>query len=156
MSKPGGQNVRAALAVLLRQCADYLEGLPDSEIDALIAGEVELRLSIGGRKPSQGKKSLPRLDAARLDELAIQLRGLQSRDEGERLLKNAISTKVALELLAKRIDVPARREDRLEDLRRRIIDATIGFRLGSAAIQGPHARRDRPDGSSPMPQSTSR
>lgn len=50
-------------------------------------------------------------------------------------MRDLLPTKSALEAIARHLDVAIRREDRLDDLVRRIVEATIGFRLSSAAIQ---------------------
>jgi len=51
-------------------------------------------------------------------------------------LEAAQLTRRNLEALARSFEVPVRKEDNLERLRDRIIDATIGARLNSQAIRG--------------------
>jgi hypothetical protein len=68
---------------------------------------------------------------------------MDNRASGEQLLHEVTPTRSALETLARHLDVAVRREDRQEDLVRRIIESTIGFRLSSAAIQGRTLGRNR-------------
>jgi len=156
MSDPRADIVRMALVRLLRRCADSLSEMSDEEIDAIVSGELDLNLSFVRKKPPPPKKQPALLDEPRLTELSIRLRALPSREAGDRLLEDNAPTRSALEVVARYLDVPVRKEDRAEDLRRRIIEATIGFRLGSAAIQGSQMRRDARETERPSPQGTSR
>ncbi len=156
MSDPRSESVRSALVRLLRSCVDYLADLPDRDVDAFVSGDIDLRLSILRKKTPKPKKQPVQLDDSRLAELSAQLRALPSRDEGNRLLEDCAPTKSALEVIARYLDVPVRKEDRAEQLRRRIIEATIGFRLSSAAIQGEHTARAPHETGTPSTQGTSR
>ena len=59
-----------------------------------------------------------------------------SREEGAALLKEKCSTKEELTRLAKYLDLPVQKLDKIDQISERIIEATIGFRIRSAAIQG--------------------
>lgn len=150
------QNVRsaqAAFAIMLRRCADYVESLPQSDVDALLNGDLEVRVTLVSKKHSRQPKQRPALDAAQLAELASRLRSLNSRAEGERVLEETVSSRSGLEAVARHLRLPARREDRREDLVQRIIEGTIGFRLSSAAVQGRSTgARSTEDSSSLFPQ----
>ena len=143
MNNKNPESARLALVVMLRRCADYLAALPPDEVDALLDGELELRLSVIAKKGKTKKKATPVLDAEQLANVAASLRTMDNRSSGEQLLHEVAPTRAALESLARHLDVAARREDRQDDLVRRIIDSTIGFRLSSAAIQGRTVGRNR-------------
>ena len=143
MSDHGNESTRQAFVAMLRACADYLSTLPDGNVDAFLNGELELKFSVVAKKRKRKRQKIAALDAAQLSEIASRLRSLDNRADGERLLRADASSKSALELLARHLDVAVRREDRLDDLLKRIIEATIGFRLSSAVIQGQTAARHR-------------
>jgi len=47
-------------------------------------------------------------------------------------------SKIDIENIAKKLDVPFQKKDSIEKLKYKIIERTIGFRLRSQAIQGVH------------------
>lgn len=143
MNDHGNESTRQAFVAMLRACADYLSTFPDGKIDAFLNGELELRFSGVAKKGKRKRQKAAALDAEQLSEIASRLRSLDNRADGKQLLRTSASSKSALELLARHLDVAVRREDRLDDLLKRIIEATIGFRLSSAAIQGRTAARHR-------------
>lgn len=135
-SRHDNASTRDALVAMLRACADCLSELPASEVDAVINGELELRVTTVGKKSRRKKQHAAVLEADQLSAIVSRLRSLDSRAAGERLLREVAPSKSALEVLARHLDIGVRREDRLDGLVRRIIEATIGFRLSSAAIRG--------------------
>ena len=137
------ESARMALVAMLHKCADYLAALPANEVDALLDGELELRLSVIAKKGKTKKKTVSALDAEQLANIAAQLRAMDNRAGGEQLLQEVAPTKITLEAIARYLDVAVRREDRQDDLARRIIDSTIGFRLSTAAIHGRNGGRNR-------------
>ena len=134
-------STRDALAALLRACANSLAELPASEVDAVLNGELELRLITVDKMSRRKRQNAVALEVEQLSEIASRLRSLDSREAGERLLGEVAPSKSALEALARYLDVGVRREDRLDGLVRRIVEATIGFRLSSAAVRGRTAVR---------------
>jgi hypothetical protein len=103
---------------MLRQCADYLSQMPANDIDALMAGELELRLSVRAKKSKARAKHTTALGRDQLIDIASRLRALDSRADGERLLRAMAPSKGTLGAVARHVDVPIRREDRHEDLLR--------------------------------------
>ena len=128
---------------MLRRYADYLSTLPPDDIDALLDGELELRLSVVTKKRKAKKKSSPSKDSEQLANIVTSLRAMDNRASGEQLLHELAPTRATLESLARHLDVAVRRDDSLDDLLRRIIESTIGFRLSTATIQGRSPVRNR-------------
>jgi len=143
MNEQGQETARAAVASMLRRCADFLESLPPRDVHAVIRGEVELRLSLVAKKPPSRKKPSVVLDSNVIAQTQSKLRTMNSRGDGELLLKQIAPTKSALETLARSLDLPIRKSDNTRNLRDRIIESTIGYRLASAAIQGKALQGDR-------------
>ena len=144
MSNQDNESTLQAFVAMLRACADFLSTLPSGDVDAFLKRELDLRLSVVRKKgKSTRKEKVAALDAAQLPEIASRLRSMENRAEGERLLRDVAPSKSALEMLGRHLDVAVRREDRLDDLLHRIIEATIGFRLSSAAVRGRTAVRHR-------------
>jgi len=147
MPEHNSETVRSALVALLRKCADYLASVSTEEAEAIAQGEIELRISLNPRKGTRTPKSIRALDDSSLRDISGKLRSLESRDEGHRLLEKVAPTKAALTSLARHLDITVRKGELSNDLTRRIIESTIGYRLASAAIQGRIPSRGRDDSS---------
>ena len=141
MSNHDNESARRVFVVMLRAFADYLSALPASEVEALLNGERELQLAVVNKRGKRKRQKAAAPDVAQLSEIASRLHSLDNRADGERLLRDVAPSRSALDMLARHLDVAVRREDRLDDLLRRIIEATIGFRMSSAAVQGRTAVR---------------
>jgi hypothetical protein len=70
-----------------------------------------------------------------LGELETSLRSMSSREEGFKLLESFLGTKKALEHFAREIDTPLLKSDKIDLIKKKIIEATIGYRLRSNSIQ---------------------
>lgn len=129
------------IAKLLHRLAQILERSSAAELEALLEGRASLvvsnRSGVGRRGSLDGelKKRRPR-SGKDLAKLGVQIRQLESRDAGLRLLLRAQLTKNELEELARLMDLPVLREDDSERLRQKIVEACIGARLNSQAIRG--------------------
>ena len=143
MSKQDNESTRQAFVAMLRACADHLSTLPAGDVDAFLNSELELRLSVVRKKGKPKRQKAAALNAAQLSDISSRLRSMENRADGEQLLRDVASSKSALDMLARHLDVAVRRDDRLHELLHRIIEATIGFRLSSAAVQGRAAVRHR-------------
>jgi hypothetical protein len=61
---------------------------------------------------------------------------MASRQEAQAFLDARYSSKKAMEMIARRLDLPIVRQDKVEDLRDKVVEATVGARIRSQAIQG--------------------
>lgn len=64
------------------------------------------------------------------------LNAFDKRDQGIDYLNKKTKTKEDLVQLAKYLDKPIQKNDNIEQIRDKVIESTIGYRLRSAAIQG--------------------
>jgi hypothetical protein len=142
MPEQDHSTVQAALVEILRRAADYFATLPPGDAAALVNGDLELRLSVGVRKRRPSGKT-HKADTTDLVEIVSKLRSFENRRDGELLLKDVAPTRRTLEALARHIDIPVRKSERAEEISRRIVESTIGYRLASAAIQGQSSKQSR-------------
>jgi hypothetical protein len=128
-------------AKLLRLVADLLDQNSIAELEDLVEGRANLVISRGqtarqgGVRPRDVEKRR-QPNGRDLSEAVARLRELESRDAGFTLLTTLQLTKRDLEEMARLIDVPVVREDDAAQLRRKIIEESIGSRLNSEAIRG--------------------
>lgn len=126
------------IAKVLHELAQTLERSSTADLGALLAGRAALVISsqsAAARRGAAPKKRRQR-SVKDLAGLGAQLRQLESREDGSRLLIRAQLTKDELEELARLMDLPVYREDDSQRLRDKIVEASIGARLNSQAIRG--------------------
>jgi hypothetical protein len=135
-------NQKEILIKLLHRLSESLELATASEIEELLSGRAFLAISKENplsRNPRKRETGLQKRDQRNLKHLGtivVQLRRLESRNEGWSLLDRAQLTKKDLEDLARLMDLPVSREDDAERLRQKIVQESIGARLDSQAIRG--------------------
>jgi hypothetical protein len=130
------------IAKLLRRLSETLERASPGDIEELLSGQAALVISkanLSGRnsgKRESGGQRREQRSKKQLGGIVVELRQLESREEGSRLLGRAQLTKKELEELARLMDLPVSREDDAERLRQKIVEESIGARLNSQAIRG--------------------
>lgn len=122
------------VASALRRLAAALERMSDEEIARLNEPGTEIEIKVLRRR-SKDEELTP---GARLDltDVVAKLTAAASRSDASRFLDDSFGTKKALEQIARHLDVVVSKQDKAETLRDRIIEATVGARLRSEAIQG--------------------
>lgn len=120
-------------AAALRRVAAALERMSDEELARLSEPEAEIEIKVLRRRLKDGPAPEARLD---LVNIALKLTGAASRSEACAFLDEGFGTKKALEQIARHLDVVVSKQDKAESLRDKIVEATVGARLRSEAIQG--------------------
>ena len=139
------QSNKEALVGLLRDLARQIQSLEPSDVDDVLAGAAKLEVRVeNGKRPTRTKSRTP-VDEE-LYQVARTLRELTKREDGEKLLDERASSKDDMVRLSRILDLPVQKRDTAEQLRSRLIESTIGFRLRSAAIQGTPAKSPASEG----------
>ncbi|MFM5184058.1 hypothetical protein ACEUAF_09950 [Aeromonas veronii] len=135
---------------ILDAISDKLSKLSKHEFDSIADGSSKIEISIV-RKEAKNKdlknKDLKNKDLKNNDKnistkadifyrIVSRLGDATSRDAGIIILEEMIPLKNDLELFAKYIDVVVNKSDRVESIKNKIVDATVGAKLRSGAIQG--------------------
>ena len=71
---------------------------------------------------------------------------MENREDGAALLAKTCKKKDDLKTLARHFDIPILSKDTVASLRDKIVEAAIGYRLRSKAIQEPHPSPVNPNG----------
>lgn len=120
-------------ASALRRLAAAVERMSDDELARLNEPGTEIEIKVLRRRAKDELPSEARLD---LVDIIAKLTAFPSRAEASRFLESGFETKKVLEQIARHLDVPVLKQDKTETLRDKIIEATVGARLRSEAIQG--------------------
>jgi hypothetical protein len=139
MNTSKSDSVGVQVARLLRALAALVEKSDPDQVAALLRSRTAA-LSGGVERPTQKGLFTRATVPPDLPKLAQELRALNSREEGHALLSEASLTRRELETLGRLIDTPIVKTDNMQRLTERIIEASIGSRLSSAAIRGNHTK----------------
>ncbi|QUX98098.1 hypothetical protein C0J08_06770 [Marinomonas sp. CT5] len=110
-----------------------LESLSESDIKKLNSGEYSLALKV--LKKNQSQEGKPELDTKKANLVLDELKACNSRDSGYEILNNNFKNKNELEWFAKQIDIFVMKQDKVDKIREKIIEGTVGATLRSSAIQ---------------------
>lgn len=121
---------------LLRDLEKQLQAINDQEYENILNGTTSIELRVIIQRQGKGRLKKVRLMEPQMLEIRNALEKLETREEGVKLLKEKCKFKKDLIQLSKYIDIPVQKSDKVEQLIERIIEASIGYRVRSAAIQG--------------------
>jgi len=130
-----------ALSILLRQFADLLENLDDQDVEKIIRYHSKLLISGTDASKSLKKISPAPLSNTDIDTVRNNLKTVSTRETAEALLNEWAPKKAQLEAVAKALSVPVQKIDTADQIKNKIIDATVGYRLRSHAIRGEDTSR---------------
>ena len=123
------------IAVVLKLLLEIVESATPEELEELRSVKLEALLApvrqqrVGRPDPSLKNRTVE------FERLKNALGDTKTRDEALSMLSREVLTKKELEVLARSLDLPVLREDNIDRLTRKIIEATVGSRLNSEAIR---------------------
>jgi hypothetical protein len=119
---------------ILQKLASALDDLSQDELAKLLDDSYSIEIKITRKRTQEERPtSAHEVDIHLIIE---QLTSCASREDAQIFLVNNHPTKKSLELIARKLDIPIIRQDTLVVLRDKVIEATVGARMRSQAIQG--------------------
>jgi len=128
-------NVKKILKECLTSALTLVDELTESDLEKLSSGNYKLSLKVIRSNSNKTGKEKRKLDADSLNSLVDELKFAKSRDEGMIIIEKNLKNKSELETFAKQIDVAIMSNDKVLQIKENIVDATVGARLRSNAIQ---------------------
>jgi hypothetical protein len=122
------------LLIVFRRLTEALDSLSEEELKKLADPQFSVEIRAIRRRSKDEPSLLPADTTAK--EAIDQLSLLPSRQDAHAFLDSKFSSKKGLEFIARSLDIPIIRQDKVEDLRDKIVEATVGARIRSQAIQG--------------------
>lgn len=122
------------MAIAFRRVAEALELLSEEEVKKLSEPQYSLEIRLVRRRSKDDSASA--LQETDIAEMIKQLIALPSRQDAQTHLERHFPTRKTLEPIARFLDIPIVKQDKVEALRDKIIEATVGARIRSQAIQG--------------------
>lgn len=127
-------NPEFTILTVFRRISEALDGLPTDELQRLSDPQYTLEIRAVRRRSKE--ESTNNVSSEEAKVVIETLTALSSRQEAQALLDSRFPTKKNLEAIARRLDIPIVRQDKVEELRDKIVEATVGARIRSQAIQG--------------------
>lgn len=122
-----------ALALILNKVLSGVMNLSSEDVDKLSDKGYDIELRVVRKRTKDEVEQVPLEDFKALVE---KLTSFSSRDEASDFLLRTFETKKSVEQLARSLDIPILKQDKVETLRDKIIEATVGARIRSEAIKG--------------------
>lgn len=122
------------IITIFRRIAEAVDALSEDEIKRLSDPQYEVELR-AVRRRSKDELAKPQ-EPINVEEIIRELTNSANRQDAQAYLDSKYSSKKLLELIARQLDIPIIRQDKVEFLRDKVIEATVGARLRSQAIQG--------------------
>lgn len=143
--------------ILMNSLAEAARALSEEEVSAVLEGRARLIVYVEDVKRRKSDRHMASASEERegigLLEAADNLKGMTTREAGTSYLQVHFKNRMDLVRLARILDIPIRERDPRSKMEERIVDATIGFRLRSDAIQNrteaEPAQQDRVPGEAP-------
>ncbi len=119
---------------ILTEIVTQIGRLSNSDFEKINDGTYEISINVKKKLSDTVKK-----------ETISQLNDCKSREAGIAILTSAFKNMKELEQFAKSIDVLVLKQDKIDHVREKIIEATVGAVLRSNAIQGKKISKERND-----------
>ena len=132
-----------AFSSLLSDVAKAVRKLPEDQFRKLVEGRLRTKISfeerhrsvsVGRVKP--GRPSIGIIPEDDLRGIRAKLDMAQSRDDGYRIVLDALPERERLFAFARFLDLPVRKGDKAENVRDKIVAFTVGRRLSGEAVRG--------------------
>ncbi len=117
----------------LRRLSFLIAGLSSDELNKLADDSYALELKITKKRNRDDTHEFFEVDVT---SIISKLSTFASREAAQDFLSAGYSSRKALEPIARALDIPIVKQDKVEQLRDKIIEATVGARIRSIAIQG--------------------
>ena len=122
---------------LLTSVLKLVGSLTNENLKDIESGNFELSLKISEKNTQKSPPpSSLLLDEILMKKINDELDSAKSRNDGLEIIESSLKKKTELVAFAKFIDVATMKSDRVDEIKNKIVDATVGARLRSGAIQG--------------------
>ncbi len=117
---------------ILNRLSEIIANLPNENIQKFLDGTYEIKF-VKAKNTSEHNEYIPSFNA---NEIIDKLKNLDSRENAKTYLgEQGIVSKKDLEVLARQLDIPIVKTNKVDDLKTKIIEFTVGAKLRSQTIQ---------------------
>nr|MDE6695640.1 hypothetical protein [Muribaculaceae bacterium] len=114
----------------------YLDSLSEEDRKMFEKGDLVIEYTLTPKSPNSNASRSNVIEAFNGSEVIQRLESMHDKEKGKVYLESLNLKKAQYEKILKELDSPFDKKDNIARLISKIIEATIGFRLRSQAIQG--------------------
>ena len=129
------RSAKQQVVSLLRDLASQIQTMDDSEFESVLAGQSRLEIRPPLKK-SEEQRTRIRCSDEEFGRLQEALRNTHTRERARELIDGLLHTKTELTRFARVLDIPVPKSTSSEQLKDRLVEGTVGYRIRSAAIRG--------------------
>lgn len=129
-------DARGQFVALLHDLARQMQAMDDVEFEKILSGDLKIEIRVAGGSQEQKRRKKKTHSPEDTARLCNALRRTNTREQARELIDNALHTKDQLLELARALDIPVPKTVNMEHLKTRLVEATVGFRIRSAAVRG--------------------
>ena len=134
------RSTKQQVVALFRNFARQIQAMDEETVSRILEGGFRIDADLPS-KPKQARKKSACSDE-QLRDLREALSKVDSHEEAKWAIGNSLTSRAQLVSFARALDVPAPTNSTSDELTDRLVEATVGFRVRSAAIRGePRAGR---------------
>ena len=127
-------STKQQVVALFRNFAKQIQAMDEVTLSRVLEGGFRIDTDLP-RKPKQTRKQSACSDE-QLSELKAALSEIDSHEEARLVIGNSLRSRAQLVSFARALDIPAPKNATSEEIKDRLVEATVGFRVRSAAIRG--------------------
>lgn len=131
-------STKQQVVALLRNVARQLQTMDESTLERVLAGGFRIDADLPDKRKPAAKQAA--CSDQQIDELKAALSKIDNHEEARRLIGDSLCSRAQLVCFARALDVPTPSRSTSDQLRDRLVEATVGFRVRSAAIRGRAAK----------------
>ena len=123
-------------AALLNDLARQLGRMDSAKFEKVLSGELGLKVHVTEDSKTRKPVKKSQMSDEKLVGLHDALRKTETREQAREMIDSTLRTKDDLYQLARLLDIPTLKNATSEHMKDRLVEATVGFRIRSAAVQG--------------------
>lgn len=144
-------STKQQVVALFRNFARQIQAMDESTLNRVLEGGFRIDADLPS-KPKQARKK-PACSDEQLSALKEVLSKIDNHEAARQAIGDSLRSRAQLVSFARALDIPAPKNATSDELKDRLVDATVGFRVRSAAIRG--RRSAEPDTNEPASQDPS-
>ena len=147
-------STKQQVVALLRNVARQIQAMDEKTVNRVLEGGFRIDADLPSESKTASKQSA--CSDEQINELKAALSKIDSHEEARLVIGNSLGSRAQLVSFARALDIPAPKNSTSEELKDRLVEATVGFRVRSAAIRGRSVNlRVGPGSNMPLSQKSS-
>ena len=134
--EPTHRSTKQQFVSLLRDFARQIQAMDDTQIEGILAGELRIEVRAPERERAKAREGKARCSDREIELLRRELQEAGSREQARVLIDRYLRSKADLVHFARVLDISAPQKSSSDDIKTRLVESTVGYRLRSAAIRG--------------------